>query len=112
MNRLARSLALGAAAVPLLAGCSSKGGIQQDKVVTLVERGVITETKARPPLSLIAGREYIWVNGIRYRISGANIMICGADRRSPEELRPGMVVRVRGYLDRTSHGGHATEIEF
>lgn len=112
MFRLVLCFTTGIAGMVLLSSCTSKNGIQQNKVVTLVDRGVITETKARPPLSLISRKDYIWVNGIRYKITGANIMICGAGRRSVDELRPGMVVRVRGYLDRSSRGGQVTEIEF
>lgn len=92
--------------------CTGKSGAGQKKIVTLVDQGVITETKNNTPLALVSSKDYIWVNGVKYRIDGANIRICGAEKRSREELRPGMVVRVRGYLNSDSYGGHATEVEF
>ncbi|MBL0125847.1 MAG: hypothetical protein IPP88_25395 [Betaproteobacteria bacterium] len=54
----------------------------------------------------------IYVNGVEYFISGANIIINGVPNRPESELKLGMAVRVEGTVDAGGLTGTATLVEF
>lgn len=54
----------------------------------------------------------IYVNGVEYFISGANIIINGVPNRPESELKLGMAVRVEGTVNAGGLTGTATLVEF
>ncbi|MBL0125014.1 MAG: hypothetical protein IPP88_20640 [Betaproteobacteria bacterium] len=68
--------------------------------------------RLRRSFGVITDFASIYVNGVEYFISGANIIINGVPNRPESELKLGMAVRVEGTVNSGGLTGTATLVEF
>jgi Domain of unknown function (DUF5666) len=101
-NNTRRVLAI--AALSLLGACGGSGGGGSTTNVTPTSQPIVS-------MGTISGFGSVFVNGVEFSTSTANIMI--DDRSGSEsELHVGHVVRVSGRIDSDGRHGTATSIEF
>jgi len=98
MNRTHSTLAVLAALALAACGGSSGTGNPPPPGATQTSKGVIT------------AKGSIFVNGVEFDVSKANITIEGASNRPETELKVGMVVKVKGSHD--DRAGEAQQVEF
>jgi uncharacterized protein DUF5666 len=82
------------------AGCGGGGGGPAPTVVQGTSKGVITALGS------------VVVNGVKFSVSGANVVIDDNPNRPEAELKVGMVVTVKGMIDDFSKTGIASRVEF
>lgn len=81
------------------AGCGGGGGTVPSAVQG-TSKGVIT------------GQGNVIVNGVKFNVSGANVIINDNPNRPENELKDGMIVTVKGMIDDANKIGIAARVEF